>query len=99
MIIFTNSLPGGPYHRLGPVNASYACSDSGFMDQTLYLQWFEKTFLAHAVSQRPILLIQDGASSHISVPHKSVLFLRLFLRKVSQWIVSQRAFENAEYFR
>ncbi|KAH3781480.1 hypothetical protein DPMN_159310 [Dreissena polymorpha] len=44
MNIFTNSLPGGPYHRLGPVNASYACSDSGFMDQTLHLQWFEKTF-------------------------------------------------------
>lgn len=67
MIIFSKSLPGGAYHRNGPINASYACSDSGFMDQTLYNQWFQKTFLVHAVQQRPVLLIQDGASSHLSV--------------------------------
>jgi hypothetical protein len=67
MIIISKSLPGGPYHRQGPVNASYACSDSGFMDQSLYHQWFVKTFLEHAVPARPLLLIQDGASSHISV--------------------------------
>lgn len=67
MIIFSKSMPGGAYHRNGPVNASYACSDSGFMDQSLYQQWFEKTFLGHVVPQRPLLLIQDGASSHVSV--------------------------------
>ena len=68
MMIFTRTLPGGAYHREGPVNASYACSENGFMDQNLYLQWFEKTFLAHAVPKRPLLLIQDGASSHMSAP-------------------------------
>ncbi|WAQ93895.1 hypothetical protein MAR_006366 [Mya arenaria] len=62
MIIFTNTLPGGP------INATYACSDSGFMDQYLYFQWFEIVFLQYAVPQRPLLLIQDGALSHVSVP-------------------------------
>lgn len=65
MIIYSKSLPGGAYHRDGPINASYACSDNGFMNQTLYHQWFEKVFLKCSVSQRPVLLIQAGASSHI----------------------------------
>ena len=69
MMIFTRTLPGGAYHREGPVNASYACSENGFMDQNLYLQWFEKFFLAHVVPERPLLLIQDGASSHIGTHH------------------------------
>ncbi|XP_060560017.1 jerky protein homolog-like [Ruditapes philippinarum] len=67
MIIFSKSLPGGAYHSNGPINASYACSDSSLMDQTLYSQWFGKTFLSHAVQQRPLLMIQDGAPSHVSV--------------------------------
>ncbi|WAR11772.1 hypothetical protein MAR_025952 [Mya arenaria] len=68
MIIFTNTLSGGAYHRQGPINATYACSDSGFMDQIMYFQWFKGTFLQYALPQRPVLLIQDGASSHVSVP-------------------------------
>lgn len=67
MLIYSKSLPGGSYHKQGPINASYAYSDSGFMDQALYHQWFMKTFLPHAVPRRPLLLIQDGASSHVSV--------------------------------
>lgn len=68
MIIFSKSLPGGAYHKQGPINASYACSESGFMEQTLYQQWFEQTFLPYAVPECPLLLIQDGASSHVSAP-------------------------------
>ncbi|WAQ96793.1 hypothetical protein MAR_029483, partial [Mya arenaria] len=30
--------------------------------------WFEKTFLKFAPSERPLLLIQDGAFSHVSCP-------------------------------
>ena len=68
MIIFTKTYPGGAYHKNGPVSATYAVSDTGFMDQELYFHWFEKTFLKFAPPQRPLLLIQDGASSHISCP-------------------------------
>jgi hypothetical protein len=59
MIIFSKSLPGGPYHRI---------SERGFMDQRLYKQWFDKTFIPHAVTERPLLLIQDGATYHMSGP-------------------------------
>ena len=67
MLIFSKNLPGGAYHRNGPINASYGSSESGFMDQKMYELWFEKTFLAHAVPERPLLLIQDGASAHLSI--------------------------------
>ena len=50
-MIFSKTLPGGAYHRAGPINAR-----------------FEKTFLAHAVPERSLLLIQDGASSHMNAP-------------------------------
>jgi hypothetical protein len=67
MVVFSKRLPGA-YYRNGPINTIYASFDSGFMDQTLYSQWFEKTFLIHAVPQRPLpTLIQDGVSSHVRV--------------------------------
>jgi hypothetical protein len=63
MVIFKKT-----YHKKGPVNATYAVSDTGFMDQELYFQWFQKTFLKYALPERPLLLIHDGASSHMSWP-------------------------------
>lgn len=68
MVIFSGSLPGGPYHKNGPINALYSASESGFMNKHMYFEWFEKCFLKHCVPERPVLLIQDGASSHVSVP-------------------------------
>ncbi|VDI13101.1 Hypothetical predicted protein [Mytilus galloprovincialis] len=59
-------IPGGAYHKNGPINAAYATTDSGFMDKETYFQWFEKVFLQHCVKERPIMLLQDGAISHIS---------------------------------
>jgi len=38
MLIFTKSLTGGTYHRQGPINASCACSGSGFMDHQYTLK-------------------------------------------------------------
>lgn len=32
----------------------------------MYTAWFEKNFLPHASSQRPLLLLQDGAAAHMS---------------------------------
>ena len=67
MIIFSGGFPGGPYQRNGPVNAVYGHSPSGFMDSELYYQWFTKCFLPHAVKERPLVLLQDGHSSHLSL--------------------------------
>ena len=66
MIIFSGGFPGGPYHKNGPINATYATTDSGFMDKETYFQWFEKVFLTYSVKEQPIMLLQDGAVSHIS---------------------------------
>lgn len=42
------------------------CSDKGWVNQELYLTWF-KFFIAHIPPARPVLLIQHGHSSHVSL--------------------------------
>ena len=68
MVVFSKGLPTlRGFHEQGPVNASYTASDSGFVNKDIYTQWFEKTFLKHASPARPLLLIQDGATAHVSL--------------------------------
>ena len=45
----------------------YGMSDSGWMDQNLFFDWFSNHFLQHAVSSRPLLLMLDGHSSHYTL--------------------------------
>ena len=45
----------------------YGMSESGWMDQELFSNWFLHQFLKHAVSSRPILLMLDGHSSHYTL--------------------------------
>ena len=44
----------------------FACSGNGWINSELYLEWF-KFFLKHISPTRPVLLVQDGHSSHISI--------------------------------
>jgi hypothetical protein len=44
----------------------FACSDNGWINQVLYLEWF-RFFVASIPPTRPVLLIEDGHSSHISL--------------------------------
>ena len=44
----------------------FECSDSGWINEELYIKWF-KFFLAKIPPTRPVLLIEDGHSSHISI--------------------------------
>ena len=60
MIIYANSFPGGQYRFQGPDDALYAKSDSGWVDSELFLTWLTKLFIKHAVSQRPLLLLNNG---------------------------------------
>ena len=45
---------------------SFHCSSKGWINTELYLEWF-KFFLANIPPARPVLLIEDGHSSHISI--------------------------------
>ena len=42
----------------------YAVSDKGWVDQELFFYWLKEHCLQNAVSQRPLLLLLDGHSSH-----------------------------------
>ena len=45
----------------------YGMSDSGWMDQELFFNWFANHFLKHAVSAWPLLLMLDGHSFHYTL--------------------------------
>ena len=50
------AFPGTQFH----------CSDTGWVNADLYLEWF-KFFLSSIPPARPVLLIEDGHASHISI--------------------------------
>ena len=53
--------------KLGCVPGTYfSCSVSGWVTHELYLEWF-KFFIANIPPTRPVLLIEDGHASHISI--------------------------------
>ena len=67
LIVFSKGMPSGrSFQNEGPVNASYSHSDSGFVDRNMYVEWFTKVFVKHIPSERPAILLQDGATIHIS---------------------------------
>ncbi len=61
------TLPGPIATRGGPPNTLYAKSPNGYMDSELYLLWFQHIFLKYACKERPLVLIQDGHKSHITI--------------------------------
>ena len=44
----------------------FGCSNNGWIHQSLYLEWF-KFFLRNIPPARPVLIIEDGHSLHISM--------------------------------
>ena len=42
----------------------YGMSDSGWINQELFLFWLKKLFIKHIPPQRPVMLLCDGHSSH-----------------------------------
>ena len=54
-------------YKIGAVpNTLFECSDSGWSNSELYLKWLN-FFVDNIPPTRPILLIQDGHSSHMSI--------------------------------
>ena len=43
-MIFEKNWPSGPYSRNGPDSCSYGKSTNGYMDEELFLTWFEEIF-------------------------------------------------------
>ena len=56
----------------------FACSDNGWINHQLYLQWFE-FFVASIPPACPVLLIEDGHASHISLEVISWLKKMIFI--------------------
>ena len=50
----------------GPLGSRYAVSQNGWMTVSAYVDWFQNLFIPSLPKERPILLILDGHSSHVS---------------------------------
>ena len=66
MIIFEKNRPSGPYSRNGPDGCLYGKSPNGYMDEELFLTWFEEIVVVGTSHVRPTLLIMDCHGSHIT---------------------------------
>ena len=66
MIIFPRVRIPSKFHANAPPGSLLAAQKKGWVNAVLYLQWF-KFFINNIPPARPILLIQDGHSSHISI--------------------------------
>jgi hypothetical protein len=52
----------------GPERAQYQCSPKGWINEELFVHWFESLFLKQTAHiQRPLLLLMDNLSAHISI--------------------------------
>ncbi|CAH1246663.1 JRKL [Branchiostoma lanceolatum] len=67
MIVYDRALPSGLFSDGGPSGAVYAHSDSGYMTRELFEKWFFCIFLPHCHKARPLLLILDQATCHLSL--------------------------------
>ena len=50
----------------GPIGSRYGVSPNGWMTTTAYINWFRNIFIPSLPEERPLLLVLDGHSSHIS---------------------------------
>ena len=66
MIIFPHVCVPSYFAAGCPLGSSLASQKKGWVTSELYLKWF-KFFIQQIPPARPILLIQDGHSSHITV--------------------------------
>ena len=68
LIIFKESLLHRPFKDGVPGTWNFAMSTEGYMDKELFFSWFCKIFVPNCGRQRPVKLLMDNHSSHISLP-------------------------------
>ncbi|XP_068082293.1 uncharacterized protein [Anabrus simplex] len=49
-----------------PTQTAVSASERGWMETTLFFHWFRDVFLTNIGTERPVLLLYDGHSTHIS---------------------------------
>ncbi|KAK3092033.1 hypothetical protein FSP39_024582 [Pinctada imbricata] len=64
MIIFSGCLPRGTYEAGVPDKFIFRSTDSGFINNALFLEWFEEAFKPSLGKERPVLLLLDNHVSH-----------------------------------
>jgi len=63
-VIFEGKNMNHAWQSGGLPGMRYGCSDSGWITTDLFESWLSDHFLKHAVSERPLLLLLDGHSTH-----------------------------------
>eukprot|EP00058_Branchiostoma_floridae_P018305 XP_002603794.1 hypothetical protein BRAFLDRAFT_86625 [Branchiostoma floridae] len=66
LIIFSKNFPSSAYKLDGPPNALYASTSSGFIEAPVFLNWLKSGFHRFASQERPVLLLADQHSTHIT---------------------------------
>ena len=67
MMVYPRKKKVPEHMREGAVpNTMFAVSESGWMNKDLYLDWFQ-FFIDNIPPTRPVLLLQDGHGSHVSI--------------------------------
>ncbi|KAK3105870.1 hypothetical protein FSP39_007466 [Pinctada imbricata] len=66
-VIFEKSLPHMAHKEGVPGDWLFGYSESGYMDSTLFLQWFKRVFIPNCGPARPVLLIMDNHDSHTTL--------------------------------
>ncbi|CAF2070950.1 unnamed protein product, partial [Rotaria magnacalcarata] len=52
----------------GPDRSQYKCSNKGWINEELFVDWFQNLFLVETANiARPLLLLMDNLSSHVSI--------------------------------
>ncbi|XP_052744306.1 uncharacterized protein LOC128199326 [Bicyclus anynana] len=68
MFIFPRKRMTPTLEKDGPTGAIYKCSDNGWINEELFLQWLKHfTHFTKPSAEEPILLVLDNHASHISL--------------------------------
>ncbi|CAH1259260.1 TIGD2 [Branchiostoma lanceolatum] len=66
LMIFSKCFPSSAYRLDGPPNALYATTPAGYIEGPVFLSWLKSCFHRFATQERPVLLLADQHSTHMS---------------------------------
>ena len=65
-MIFSKNLPRSNYSEGLPDEWSFVCTDSGYINSAIFLSWFQDCFAKQIGRSRPVVVIMDNHTSHLS---------------------------------
>ena len=66
LVIFSKNLPRSNYSEGIPDEWSFVCTDSGYINSAIFLSWFQDCFVKQMGRSRPVVVIMDNHTSHLS---------------------------------